>query len=78
MKDKRLIISVPILILVAVLHFYIYVRDPFDQEFDKGLMAVILTVCLLIATIYSSKREFIRQIIAIILFLISISIYFLI
>ncbi len=78
MKDKRLIISVPVLILVGILYLYIYVGDPLEKEFDKGLMAVILAVCLLITTLCFSKREFIRQIIAIILVLIFIGIYFLI
>lgn len=67
MKDKRLIISVPVLILVGILYLYIYVGDPLEKEFDKGLMAVILAVCFLITTLCFSKREFIRQIIAIIL-----------
>ncbi len=78
MKDKRLIISVPILILVGILYLYIYVGDPLEKEFDKGLMAVILAVCFLITNLCSSKQEFIRQVISIILVLIFIGIYFLI
>lgn len=34
MKDKRLILSWPILILTGILSLYFYVGNPLDKEFD--------------------------------------------
>ena len=78
MKDKRLFVSYPILILVGILYLYFYVGNPLEKEFDKGSMAIIFATCVFLTALCFFKREFIRQIIAIILVLTFISIYFLI
>ncbi len=78
MKDKRLIISWPILILTGISYLYIYVRNPLGKEFDSGLIAMIVAWCALIISFLFVKKEFIRQITAITLLLIFIGIYFLV
>lgn len=48
MKDKRLILSWPILILTGILYLYFYVGNPLDKEFDSGLIAMLLALSNLI------------------------------
>lgn len=77
MKDKRLIISWPVFILIILLYFYIYRRNPLDNEFDFGLINIILLILVLVINSLT-KHEFIRHIVTIIFVLIFIGIYFLI
>jgi membrane protease YdiL (CAAX protease family) len=78
MKDKRLILSWPILILTGILSLYFYVGNPLDKEFDSGLIAMLLSLSnLIILFLFKKRNYFIKQIIGIILLLVFIGIYFL-
>lgn len=76
MKDKRLIITYPLLILAGIFSLYVYIKNPHQKEFDKSSMAMILATCGLIISLLF-KREFTRQIIIIIILAIYTSAYFL-
>lgn len=77
MKDKRLVISCPILILTGILYLYFYVGNPLDKEFDSGLIAMLLALSgVIILSLLKTRKYFIKQIIGIIIFLIFIGIYF--
>ena len=79
MKDKRFILSWPILILTGILYLYSYVGNPLDKEFDSGLIAMLLALSgVIILSLFKTRKYFIKQIIGIIIFLIFIGIYFLI
>jgi len=78
MKDKRFILSWPILILTGILYLYSYVGNPLDKEFDSGLIAMLLALSGVIILSLFKTRIFYKQIIGIIIFLIFIGIYFLI
>lgn len=79
MKDKRFILSWPILILTGILYLYSYVGNPLDKEFDSGLIAMLLALSnLIILFLFKKGNYFIKQIIGIILLWVFIGIYFLI
>ncbi|RNC64923.1 hypothetical protein D7D25_09950 [Proteiniphilum sp. X52] len=79
MKDKRILITFPLLIIIGILYLYFYVENPLEKVFDSGSIAMILVLSgIIVFLLYRKRSYFTKQIIGIILLLIFICIYFLI